>query len=104
MPLSVPQKITYWLPTGSSGTGGKTWAAGKVISGRIASVSEEFFTDEGKKVWGGLAVYANISIPACSYIVEGEYLGIAAPVSEARQVIKTSTNPTMSSMNKMLLQ
>jgi len=104
MPLSLPQTITYWLSTGSNGTGGKTWAVGKVVTGRIASVGEEFFTDEGKKIWGNQAVYATVLIPEGSYIVEGDHESVAAPIATARQVIKTSTNPTMSTMNKMLLQ
>ena len=104
MPLKFLQKITYWLPLGSNGTGGKTWQAGKVISGRISSVSEEFFTDEGKKTWGNLAVYAFTSIPTGAYIVEGNFLGSAEPTSEARHVIKSSSNKTMSKANRMLLQ
>ena len=104
MPLKFLQKITYWLPLGSNGTGGKTWQSGKVISGRVSSVDEEFFTEEGKKVWGNQAVYAFLSIPAGAYIVVGEYLGDVAPTSDARQVIKSSTNPTMTKVNRMLLQ
>ena len=103
MPTDLPTKITYWLPTGNNGTGGKTWATPVTINGRIAEVAEEFFEDEGKKVWANKAVYALTRIPTGGYIIEGIYSD-ASPVAGAQKVCKVSSNPTFTNYNRMLLQ
>jgi|14_taG_2_1085336.scaffolds.fasta_scaffold02459_8 hypothetical protein len=102
--IKLPQTITYWLSTGTNGTGGKTWAAGVQIAARISQVHEEFFDNEGKKIWVRQAVYANTSVPVGSYIVEDTKSGVSAPTADARQVIGLSSNSTMTSLNRMMLR
>ena len=104
MPTDLPTDITYWLPATNNGTGGKTWSAGVKIKGRISEVAEEFFEDEGKKVWANKAVYALTRVPAGGYIIEGNYAGQASPVSGAQKVMRVSSNPTFTKYNRMLLQ
>ena len=103
MPTDLVQKVTYWLPTGNNGTGGKTWSAPVTINGRISEVAEEFFEDEGKKVWANKAVYAKTRVPTGGYIIEGTYTS-ASPVSGAQTVMRVSSNPTFTDYNRMLLQ
>jgi len=104
MSVKLPQKITYWLPTGDNGTGGKTWASGVVVPARITVIAaEQVFDSEGKAVMANKVVYANIPLPIGAYLVEGENKNIAAPTSGSQMVVMLSSNPTMTSLSRMLL-
>lgn len=104
MITNLPQTITYWLPLGNNGTGGKTWSSGVAVKARIAEIVEEFFEDEGKKSWTNKAVYSKTKVPEGGYIIEGDYSGQASPVSGSQKVKKVSSNTTMTDLNRMLLQ
>lgn len=101
--FKLPQKITYWLKTGNTGTGGSIYAPGVVIAARIADSDDTVFTSEGKQVMARKAVYARVRIPVGSQIIEAEHKNAAAPVDGSQLVIKASSNPTMSDMSRMLL-
>lgn len=100
----LPQEVTFWLPLTNNGTGGKTWAAGVKTDARIAPNSDIVFTAEGKEIRANKAVYTRIDLPEGAYVIEGDNALVAAPVSGAQQVIKASSNSTMTDMFRALLQ
>ena len=102
MSFDLPQKITFWAPTANNGTGGKTFASGIVVDARIAEVNETFFTPEGKTRQANKAVYARTAVPLGAYLIEGEHDG-AARVEGSQLVIKSSSNVSITDMNRMLL-
>lgn len=102
--FKTPQEVTFWLPLTNNGTGGKTWVAGVKIPARIAETSEIVFTEEGKEITANKVVYSRTNLPEGAYVIEGDFALAVAPVDGAQQVIKASSNPTMSDMFKALLQ
>jgi len=99
----LPETITYWLVTGNNGTGGLTWAAGVAIPARVARVSRGVVDREGKTTIFSDAVYAETDIPIGAYIFLGDEDGVAEPVEGARRVIDSVTNPTMSTLSRMVI-
>ena len=102
--FDLSQEVTYWLSTANNGTGGKTWAAPVKVGARIAPSNDVVFTQEGKELIANKAVYTSVSLPLGAYVVEGDSIGNATPVSAAEHVIKSTSNPTMTDMFRALLQ
>lgn len=100
----LSQEITFWLPLANNGTGGKTWVAPVKVDARIAPNNDVVFTAEGKEITANKAVYTRTELPFGAYVVEGDSIGNASPVSAAQQVIKATSNPTMTDMFRALLQ
>ncbi len=101
--FDLPDSITFWLPLTNNGTGGKTWSSGVVIDARVASVNEQVFTDKGKVLMAGKAVYTRFNVPVGGYIIEAKHKDASEPVSGSQLVIKSSSNPSITDMNRMLL-
>lgn len=99
----LPEIITYWLPTGNNGTGGKTWSAGVATPARVARVSRGATDQQGKTVTFNDAVYAETEIPVGAYIFLGDGDGVPEPVEGSRRVIDATSNPTMSTLSRMLI-
>lgn len=100
----TPQEVTFWLPLTNNGTGGKTWTAGVKIAARIAPASDVVFAAEGKEIRANKAVYTRTNLPEGAYVIEGDNALVAAPVNGSQQVIKATSNPTMTDMYRALLQ
>ena len=100
----LPQEVTFWIPITNDGMGGKTWTAPVKVAAKIAPTSEVVFSEEGKEIIANKAVYTRTSIPEGAYVVQGDSIGNAEPVAAAKQVIKASSNPTMTDMFKALTQ
>lgn len=102
--FALTQEATYWLPLTNNGTGGKTWVAGVKVDARIAPNNDVVFDAEGKEHTANKAVYTRVNLPLGAYVIEGNNALVAAPVSGSQQVIKSTSNPTMTDMFRALLQ
>jgi len=102
--FDLDQEVTFWIPLANNGTGGKTWVAGVKADARIAPTSDIVFTAEGKEIRANKAVYTRVDLPEGAYVIEGDNALVAEPVDGAQQVIKGSSNSTMTDMFRALLQ
>lgn len=100
----LTQEVTFWIPATNNGMGGKTWSAPVKVNARIAPTSDVVFTSEGKEITANKAVYTRTDLPEGAYVIEGDSIGNAAPVDGAQQVIKATSNSTMTDMFRALLQ
>lgn len=100
----LPQEVTFWIPITNDGMGGKTWELGVKTAARIAPTSDIVFTEEGKEITANKAVYTRVDVPELAYVIEGDFAGSSEPVDGAQQVIKASSNSTMTDMFRALLQ
>lgn len=102
--FNLSQEVTFWIPITNNGTGGKTWESGVKTDARIAPTSDIVFTAEGKEITANKAVYTRVDLPEGAYVIEGDFALTTEPVDGAQQVIKASSNSTMSDMFRALLQ
>lgn len=103
--FNLSQEVTFWIPLTNNGTGGKTWESGVKTDARIAPTSDIVFTAEGKEIRANKAVYTRVDLPEGAYVIEGDFKGTSSPEEPgAQQVIKASSNSTMSDMFRALLQ
>ncbi len=103
--FALSQEVTFWIPKDNNGTGGKTWELGVKTDARIAPNSDIVFTAEGKEITANKAVYTRVDLPEGAYVIEGDFAGSSTPEEPgSQQVIKASSNSTMSDMFRALLQ
>ena len=99
--FSLPHTITYWLVANSTGFS-QGFDAPLTISAKVAFVTEQVITVEGKNPISETAVYAKTLIPVGAFIAQGSFTDLK-PVSSAKMVLKAFYNPSMSDMAKMLI-
>lgn len=100
---NLPDTITYWLPTANNGTGGKTWSSGAAIPARVAHTAGTVTTREGKTVSYTDVAYAETEVPTGAYVAFSDESGASEPIDGARQVIDSTSNPTMATLSRMVL-
>lgn len=102
--FNLSQEVTFWIPASNDGMGGKTWTSPVKVEARIAPSNDVVFTAEGKELTANKAVYTRTDLPFGAYVIEGDSTGNANPVSAAQQVIRSTSNTTMTDMFRALLQ
>lgn len=101
--FNLPDTITYWSPASVDGNNAVTYSLGISIDARWAEVDGTTTDDKGKVQATTLAVYARTLIPKRARIALGDFSRDANPAADARVVINTKANRSMSDMFKMML-
>lgn len=101
--LKLDDEMTFWVPTGNNGTGGKTWTVGAKTDAKLADTNEIVNEPNGKQIKASKTVFSKVDTPVGSYVIEGDQSGFVEPTDDAQQVIKFIKNPLTELRNALLL-
>jgi hypothetical protein len=99
----LPQTVTYWLQSATDGNGDASYSAGVAVKARWKTMDGIFTDENGDDHKITNVVYSETLIPKRSMVALEDLDGQATPSDNSREVLNVIDNPSMNTLNKMVL-